>query len=195
MKLEKRDRRALMLLAAAVAVILAVKFGMGGSGPVVAEAAVDSVDMAERKLVKLRQLAATIPGKEAVLKEANAQLAAKEAGLIQADTAQQAQAQLLQVIRTLGKSENIDARGGEFGPVKPLGADYGEVSVTVSFECRIEQLVNFLADLTSEKALLASSEVRITAADPKLKTLAVRLSLSGVIPRKLIPEQKGSSLF
>lgn len=195
MKLGKRDRRALMLLAAAVAVILALKFGMGGSGPVVAEAAVDSVDMAERKLVKLRQLAATIPGKEAVLKEANSQLAAKEAGVIQADTAQQAQAQLLQVIRTLGKTENIDARGGEFGPVKPLGADYGEVSVTVSFECRIEQLVNFLADLTSEKALLASSDVRITAGDPKLKTLGVRLSLSGVIPRKLIPEQKGSSLF
>ncbi len=195
MKLEKRDRRALLLLTAAVAVILALKFGLGRSGPVVAEAAVDSVDMAERKLVKLRQLAATIPGKEAVLKEANAQLAAKEVGVIQTDTAQQAQAQLLQVIRTLGKTENIDARGGEFGPVRPLGADYGEVSVTVSFECRIEQLVNFLADLTSEKALLASSEVRITAADPKLKTLAVRLSLSGVIPRKLIPEQKGSSLF
>jgi Type II secretion system (T2SS), protein M subtype b len=195
MKLGKRDQRALLLLAAAVAVILALKFGMGGSGPVVAEAAVDSVDMAEKKLIKLRQLAATIPGKEAVLKEANAQLAAKEVGVIPADTAQQAQAQLLQVIRTLGKTENIDARGGEFGPVKPLGADYGEVSVTVSFECRIEQLVNFLADLTSEKALLASSEVRITAADPKLKTLTVRLSLSGVIPRKLIPEQKGSSLF
>ena len=41
---------------------------------------------------------------------------------LQAETAQQAQAQLLQVIRTLGKTENIDARGGEFGPVRPLGA-------------------------------------------------------------------------
>ena len=63
----------------------------------------------------------------------------REAGVIQAETAQQAQAQLLQVIRTLGKADNIDARGGEFGPVKPLGDDYGEVSVAVSFECRIEQ--------------------------------------------------------
>ena len=195
MKLGKRDQRALLLLGAAVVVILAVKFGMGGPGPVVAEASVDSVDMAEKKLLKLRQLAVTVPGKQAVLKEANAQLAVKEIGVIQAETAQQAQAQLLQVIRNLGKTENIDARGGEFGPVKPLGADYGEVSVTVSFECRIEQLVNFLADLTSEKSLLASSDMRITAGDPKLKTLTVRLSLSGVIPRKLIPEQKGTSLF
>lgn len=195
MKLEKRDQRALLLLAAAVAVILAVRFGTGGSGPAVVEASVDTVEMAEKKLVKLRQLAATVPGKEVLLKQANEQLAAKEVGLIQTETAQQAQAQLLQVIRALGKTENIDARGGEFGPVKPLGADYGEVSVSVSFECRIEQLVNFLAGLTSEKMLLASSEIRVGAANPKEKTLTVRLAVSGVVPRKLVPEQKGSSLF
>jgi hypothetical protein len=195
MKLEKRDQRALLLLAAAVAVILIVRFGMGGSGPAVAEASVDTVEMAEKKLIKLRQLAATVPGKEALVKQANAQVAVKEVGVIPADTAQQAQAQLLQVIRALGKNENIDARGGEFGPVKPLGADYGEVSVSVSFECRIEQLVNFLASLTSEKMLLASSEIRVAANNPKEKTLIVRLAVSGVVPRKLVPEQKGSSLF
>ena len=195
MKLEKRDQRALLLLAAAVAVILIVRFGMGGSGPAVAEASVDTVEMAEKKLIKLRQLAATVPGKEALVKQANAQVAVKEVGVIPADTAQQAQAQLLQVIRALGKTENIDARGGEFGPVKPLGADYGEVSVSVSFECRIEQLVNFLASLTSEKMLLASSEIRVAANNPKEKTLIVRLAVSGVVPRKLVPEQKGSSLF
>jgi hypothetical protein len=194
MKLEKRER-ALLLVAGALAVLVAVRFAVGNSGPVVAEASVDSVEMAEKKLVKLRQLAATVPGKEAVLKQANALLASKEVGVIQAETAQQAQAQLLQVIRTLGKTEGIDARGGEFGPVKPLGADYGEVSVSVAFECRIEQLVNFLADLTSEKQLLASSDVRISSSDTKEKTLGVRLSLSGVIPRKLVPEQKGPSLF
>jgi len=194
MKLEKRER-ALLLVAGTLAVLVAVRLGVGNSGPAVAEASVDSVEMAEKKLIKLRQLAATVPGKEAVLKQANALLASKEVGVIQAETAQQAQAQLLQVIRALGKTEGIDARGGEFGPVKPLGADYGEVSVSVAFECRIEQLVNFLADLTSEKQLLASSDVRINSSDTKEKTLSVRLSLSGVIPRKLVPEQKGPSLF
>src|SRR5205823_14898395 len=156
---------------------------------------VDSIEMAEKKLTKLRQLAATVPGKETLLKEANAQLAAKEAGVIQAETAQQAQAQLLQVIRALGKTENIDARGGEFGPVRPLGDDYGEVSVAVSFECGIDHFVNMLAALTSQKELLATSEMRISAANPKDKTVTVRLTLSGVIPRKLVPEQKGASLF
>src|SRR5882724_4247035 len=194
MKLEKRDQRALLLLAAAGVVMLILKLSTG-SGPEVAEASTDSVEMAEKKLARLRQLAATIPGKEALLKQASEQLATREAGVIQAGTAQQAQAQLLQVIRALGKKEEIDARGGEFGPVRPLGDDYGEVSVAVTFECRIEQLVNFLAAPTSEKSLLATSEIRITSANSKEKTLNVRLALSGVIPRKLVPEQKGPSLF
>jgi hypothetical protein len=99
------------------------------------------------------------------------------------------------VIRDLGKAEDIDARGGEFGPVKPLGAGYGEVSVAVAFECRIEQLVNFLAALTSEKSLLATNEIRIASSKPKEKTLNVRLTVSGVVPRKLVPEQKGAYLF
>ena len=195
MKLEQRDRRALLLLAGALIVILGIKFGTGRSGPEVAEAAADSVDVAEKKLVRFRELAATIPGKQTALKQAGAELATREAGVIRADTAQQAQAQLLQVIRALGKKEEIDARGGEFGPVRPLGDDYGEVSVAVTFECRIEQLVNFLAALTSEKSLLATSEIRITSANSKEKTLNVRLALSGVIPRKLVPEQKGPALF
>ena len=110
MKLEKRER-VLLLVAGALAVMVALRLGVGSSGPAVAEASVDSVEMAEKKLVKLRQLAATVPGKEAVLKQANAQVAAKEVGVIQAETAQQAQALLLQVIRTLGKTEGIDARG------------------------------------------------------------------------------------
>jgi len=194
MKLEKRDRRALLLLAAAALVMLLMKWSVK-SGPEVAEAATDSVEMAEKKLTRLRQLAATVPGKEALLKQAHAQLAVKEEGVIHAETAQQAQAQLLQTIRALGKTENIDARGGEFGPVKPLGDDYGEVSVAVSFESGIDRFVNFLAALTSEKALLATSEMRITSANPKEKTVNVRLTLSGVIPRKLVPEQKGLSLF
>jgi len=194
MKLSKRDQRALAILVAALA-LLALRFVLGNSGPEVAEASVDSVDMAEKKLLKLRQLSATVPAKEALLKQANSELALREAGLIQADTAQQAQAQLLNIIRTLGKKEDIDARGGEFGPVKPLGGDYGEVSVSVSFECGIDQLVNFLAALTSEQSLLATSEMRISSANPKQKTISVRLALSGVVPKKLVPEQKGPATF
>lgn len=195
MTITERDRRALLLLGAAAVVILIVRFGVMSDGPAVAEAAGDTVQQAEAKLTKLRKVAATVPGKEAVALKAKELLSEKEKGLIQAETAQQAQAQLLQVIRRIGKAENIDARGGEFGPVKPLGDDYGEVTVAVSFDCAIEQLVNFLAALTTERELLATSDIRISAGNAKQKTVGVRLALSGVVSRKLVPEKKASSLF
>src|SRR5580765_5042497 len=112
MKIEKRERN-LLIVAGVLATLLVLRLGLGSSGPEVAEAATESVDMAEQKLAKLRQLAATVPGKENLLKQANAELANRESGVIQAETAAQAQGQLLQVIRNIGKAENIDARGGE----------------------------------------------------------------------------------
>lgn len=91
--------------------------------------------------------------------------------------------------------EHIEVRGGEFPELRPLGADYGVASVSVNFECHIEDLVNFLADLTKESELLATDEVRVAAANPKDKTVSVRLTLAGVVPRSLVPVKKGLAAF
>ncbi|MGH9721533.1 MAG: type II secretion system protein GspM [Bryobacteraceae bacterium] len=192
MKLSSRDRRALILLAIAVAVMLIWRFAGTTDAPV--EAAVNSTELLERQLARLRLTAATVPGKEKLAQRLTSELATLEKGMIQADTAPQAQAQLLQVVRQIAKTESIDARGGEFGPARPLGQDYGEVSVTVAFECRIEQLVNLLAALSSVPDLLATSEIQINASSNKEKTIGVRLGVSGVVPRKLVPDKKGAAL-
>jgi len=65
----------------------------------------------------------------------------------------------------------------------------------VNFDCRIEQLVNFLASLTKESELLATNEIRIALANPKTKTVGVRLTLAGVVPRNLVPVKKGFAAF
>jgi hypothetical protein len=192
MTLTPRDRRALLLLGAGIAVLLIVRFGFYGEKPERVVAAVDSIPAAERRLARLRLLAATVPGKQSVMQKALAETAEREKGIIVADTAAQAQAHILETVRRLGKAEGIDVRGGELGQVRPL-ADYGQVAVAVGFDCRIEQLVNFLAALTREKDLVATNEIRITATNPKQKTIGVRLSFAGVVPRKLVVEKKGSS--
>jgi hypothetical protein len=130
---------------------------------------------------------------EAALKAAQADLAAREKGLLQADTAPQAQAQLFQILRRVGRSlpQPVEIRANEIGQAKSFGDDYGEVSVSVSFECGIEQLVNFLAELGAQPELLATSDLRLGAAREKDKILPVRLTVAGVVPRKLIPEKKG----
>ena len=128
------------------------------------------------------------------MKQTTSDLADRERGIIQADTAPQAQAALLEIARRVGKGEEIDVRGGDFGAPKVFG-DYGLVYATVTFECHIEQLVNFLADLSHQPELIVPSEERITAGNAKEKTMNVRMVLAGVVPKKLVPEKKGLGAF
>ena len=65
----------------------------------------------------------------------------------------------------------------------------------MTFDCHIEQLLNFLADLTHEQELIVPSEEHITSGNPKDKTMTVRMVLAGVVPKKLIPEKKGLGAF
>jgi hypothetical protein len=195
MTLSSRDRRALIVLAAGLAAAGILHFAFsGGAAPSAASASSESVELAQLRLARLRRIAATVPAREATLKQTAADLADRERGIIQADTAAQGQAALLEIARRLGKNEEIDVRGGDLGAPKEFG-DYGLVYATVTFECRIEQLVNFLADLAHEPELIVPSEERITAANPKEKTMGVRLVLAGVVAKKLVPEKKGLGAF
>jgi hypothetical protein len=189
------DRKKLLILGAGLLLLVVrlVTLYRDSSTPVVAAA--DSIPVMERRLDRLRQLAATVPGKEAVLKQAQAELASREIGIVKADTAPQAQAQLMDVIRRVGMANGIDARGADELRVKPLASDYGEVSVSVGFTCGIDQLVNFLAGLANEPQILATDEINVSGGTDKNKNVQVRLSVSGVVPKKLVPEKKGVALF
>lgn len=155
----------------------------------------DSVPAAEKQLAKLREQAASVPRRQEELKRASADLAAREKGIIIADTAQQAQAQIIQILRQLGRDENphVDIRSQEMGPVRPFGDAYGEVLVTVLIDCGIDQLTNILAALGQRQELIASNEIRISSTSPKDKTISVRLTVSGIVPRKLVPLKKGAA--
>jgi hypothetical protein len=157
-------------------------------------ASADSVSIAERQLAKLREAAATVPQKQEILKQVSGDLALREKGIIVADTAQQAQAQLIQILRKLGHDENprVEMRSQEIGAVRASGDAYGEVFVTVQIECGIDQLVNILVGLAARPELIASNELRVTSSSPKDKAIGVRLTVSGIVPRKLVPGKKGA---
>lgn len=194
MSLSERDARALKLLGGALALAAVAYFWPEGGAAEPAVAA-NSTQMLEKRLTKARELLLQVPDKQAALKQAQADLAVREKGLLVADTAAQAQAQLFQVLRRVGRAQAppIEVRANEIGQARPFGDDYGEVSVSVSFEAGIEQLVNLLADLGAQPELLATSEIRIGQANGAQKLIPVRLTISGIVPRKLIPEKKGLS--
>ncbi|MBK9168511.1 MAG: hypothetical protein IPM24_13725 [Bryobacterales bacterium] len=190
MTVTDRDKRALVLLALLAAAMLIWRFGPGSDDAPV-EASVDTIALTERTLSGLRATAAVAPIKEEALEKAREQLAAREKGLLTGETAEQAQAQLLQIARRVGKQEGLDLRGGEFSPIRPLAEEYGEVTVSVTFECAIEQLVNLLASLSEQPELLATSELQLTVVNEKEKRLRARLTLSGIVAGELVPKQKG----
>ena len=147
MSLSARERRLLMLLVPSVLVVLVLRYVvLTDSQPAAPRAGASNVAMAEQRLDRLRRIVAVLPARESVVKQTSSDLADRERGIIQAATAAQAQATLLEVARRVGKTEQIDVRGGDLGAPKSFG-DYGLVYATIVFECHIEQLVNFLADL------------------------------------------------
>jgi hypothetical protein len=193
--LTTRDRRALVALAVAgVAIIVYLLTSGSGSTPAAQVVSLNSTQLRQR-LVLLRQTAAVLPAREAVLKQTEADLADRERGIIQAGTAAEAQSELLQTAVRLGKANDLEVRSSDFGAPKVFG-DYGIVYATVSFDCHVEQLLNFLADLTREPQLIVPSEERVVASgNPKDKTMNVRMVLAGVVAKKLIPEKKALGAF
>jgi hypothetical protein len=193
--LSKRDRTALTVLGAALCVFLLLQYVIlpDNNAPAAAAVSMDA-DQLRQRVALLRQTAASLPVREALLKQTSADLADRERGMIPAATAAEAQSEVLQVAQRIGKANEIDVHSGEFSPPRAFG-DYGLVYTNITFECHIEQLLNFLADLTRETQLIVPSEQRITATNPKEKIMTVRMALAGVVAKKLLPEKKGLGTF
>ena len=81
------------------------------------------------------------------------------------------------------------------GQTRPFGdknSEYGEILISASAECRIEQIVNLLADLSKAPELIATEDLRITHTGSKEKTLNLQITVSGLVPKKLIPEKRSA---
>src|ERR1700733_9061804 len=197
MTVSDRDRRALIFMGAAL-VVGGLLYWYSNSSPASSggakiSAPVDSVDRTEKRLALLRKQAATLPGKEAVLKQVSLELVEREKGLISGDTAEQAQAQLLQIVKRVAQQQMppLDLGQVELGRPRPFGSAHGQVSASITLTCRIDELVNFLASLSAQPELTATEEIRFGTSHPKQKTMPVRLTVSGLVARRLIPQQKG----
>lgn len=193
--LEPREKKALIALGATLtltAVVLVYEFWPAARTAAVADASPQSVAQMEQRLARVREIAATVPGKQEILKKAAGDLATRENGLIRAETAPQAQAQVVTILRGLAASESLVLRNYELGSIAPFGDDYGAVNVSIQVECRIEQLLNFLAALAARPELIATRDLRVVPADPKLKTLNVRITVAGIVPKSLTLPKKGA---
>ena len=149
---------------------------------------------AEARARELRRLTDTIPTKRAILEGVSAERAQRQQGVLEAERAALAYAQLWGVLRRVNESRNppIDFGGVEFGDhVERLSDEFGEIQIRVSFTCRMDQLVAVLADLPRQPELIATRQIQISAADSRQKTINVRLTVSAVVPGRLAMPKAG----
>jgi len=171
-----------------------VRYGALGGDQSSVVASHDSIPVAKQRLEMQRRKAATVPAKEAILKRVTAELQQREKGIVVADTAEQARAHLMDVLRKTALSNGFDSSGAtQLVEPKLLGKDYGQVSLGQNFTCGIDQLVNFLASIANEPEILATDTIVVAPVRNKNKDITVRLTFSGVIPKKLVPEKKGDN--
>jgi hypothetical protein len=195
MTLQQRDKRALLILFIAVVGVL-VWYAAGSDQtavPIVHGS--NSVDQSERRLAKARETAAAVPAKEEVLEDLTEALRSREAGVIQADTAAQAQERILQIVRRLAREQNppVEVRGVEIGQIQSYGSGYGEAQVSVHLTCHLEQLLNLMAGLTQQPEAIATTELRVMAQGEKM--VAARVVVSGLVAKNLVPERKELRAF
>ncbi len=194
MVISERDRRALLLLGFAVIGVLIFQWVSEAAPEGSTASPGESIAFAEKRLIKLRQNAALVPSREEKYKQVSAQLALREKRVMQADTAAQAQAALLATVRRVLRSQNppLDIRSSEFGAVKAFGNEYAEVPVTVTVECSIEQLLNILTELSLQPELASVNDLRVYSGNAKQKTTNVRLAVTALVSKRLLPERKGA---
>ncbi len=193
MNLSDRNRRALSFLGVAVVLFFIAQYWTGSSSTSDANPiAALPPQMLEDRLLRMRSLAAEAPAKLKILEQVKDELKTRERGMLQGDTAAQAQGELMKIARSIGRSvvPPVDVRPSELGRITPFGKDYGEVNVTVQMDASMGQIVSFLAALGSQPELLATNEIRMGQASSKDKTMSTRVMISGIVPKKLVPEKK-----
>jgi len=184
------DRKTAIRLGAGVAAIVLLKLVVFTDKQPVVVGATENIPAAEARLRRMREIAATVPAREALLKQAQGELESREKRILKADTGAQAHALLQEKLHRVGLANGIDIRGIEEQRVKPFGADYGLATVSVRFTCGIEQLVNFLAALTNEAELFSTDEIGVTGSPDPKKMVQVRLTVAGVVAKKIAQEKR-----
>ena len=125
MTISESDRRALKILAVTLAVSVpyfVYQLMPASTVSTPSTAATESVDMAEQRLARLRDIAASSSAKQDILKRVSGELAQREAGLVRAETGQQAEAQIVTRVREVqGNLVGIAADGGMGGFSAPGG--------------------------------------------------------------------------
>jgi len=160
-QLSRRERMAVTVGVAAVALFLALNLGVLPwlEGQPLRQGGIEEMEI---KLQRYQRLAAR-GGLETQLAAAQQRLADLESGLLESRSVSLANAEWQQSLRELADSQGIEVGRSEFLRLQELSPEYALVTGRVQFRCRPEQLMNFLVALGSAPRLLSATRLRVLA--------------------------------
>lgn len=186
-----RDKRALKLLAGAVAVYLLLQFGLpapSGGESVAATASGAPLAALEEQLKTAQAEVSRKPLGDAELAYAERLLAAREKRLLDSADPALAQAEMRAIVGEILTAEGIVLNSSRFPAVELEGIDYARTAIDVTITCAIEQALNFLTAVANHERLLTTRRIRIRPEKQDIKSVRVEMQLAGYLPIERAPE-------
>lgn len=186
-EVQRRDRRALvvLLVAGALFAIMQLDFFFPSTGsPLVG----GSIEDAEERLLNAQVNARQKPLVQTEFEEAARVLTELENGLLQAESAELAKAEMRQLVGNLLIAEGITMKASGFGNVKLEQDHFAQVPLTVDFDCRAEQFVNLMAAFSNNERVLGTRRIMLSPTNTETKAIRVRATVTGYLPVSRTPE-------
>jgi type II secretion system (T2SS) protein M len=180
MAMTNRDRRALQIGGAALALWALLRFAVFPAWDSWEQARA-GLPLQESALVKYRQSLASVGAERAATESLEKQLSAVEAGLLQSQTAALASAEFQDWIKQAAANHGIELHSSEFLALRPGGRGYAEVPLGLQFQCRVDQLVDFLSELRAGPKVVSIPRLQIQSGNGPEKLLTVSLTAAGIM--------------
>ena len=180
MPMGERDKRALIVAAAAVAVFVIFRFGIFPAWDAWQQQRVN-LETQAATLAKYRAAVAASGARNAAVTALEERLREAERGLLNSRTAALAAAEMQEVVKQLTTAQSIEIRSSDFLPTRPLGAGYLEVPLGLQFQCRLDQLVSFLNAAEQSPKYLVVSKLSVQSTGTQEKWITVSMTVAGVM--------------
>ena len=180
MAIGKRDRKALQLGGMALAVWVILRFAVFPAWDRQQQERAE-LPLRETALLKYRQALAAVSADERTAELLQIRLRETESGLLENSSPALASAEFQDRIRQSAANHAIELRSSQFLALRPLEAGYAQVPLGLQFQCRLDQLVNFLAELRSGPKIVAVPQLQIQSNGGPEKLIAVTLTAAGVM--------------
>ena len=181
-RLGERDKRALRVLAVAVA--LAAAWQIGAVVPVISRGSAEpSIEALEQRYLLAREHFGRQPARQREAQQLAQSVEQLESRLLRSSTVALAQAEIRTLVSELLRSEGIDLERSSFES-NGLATPYVAIPLGLEFTCSINQFIGFMVTMSNAPPILATRDLEISAARPHDSLIRVQLTVEGYLPRR-----------